>query len=78
MLAVLNSTFGVDASSLATGVSLEHDGAAVEDASWLRKERDTKHINLTELDAVLKGVNVELVWKAIRLHLHTNSAYVHK
>ena len=31
----------VDASSLATGVSLEHDGAVVEDASWLRKERDT-------------------------------------
>ena len=31
----------IDASSLATGVSLEHDGAVVEDASWLRKERDT-------------------------------------
>ena len=29
----------VDASSLATGVSLEYDGAVVEDASWLRKER---------------------------------------
>ena len=35
----------VDASSLATGVSLEHDGADVENASWLCKERDTQHIN---------------------------------
>ena len=39
-----------DASSLATGVSLEYDGAAVEDASWLRKERDMQYINLMELD----------------------------
>ena len=31
----------LDASSLATGVSLEHDGAAVEDVSRLQKERDT-------------------------------------
>ena len=48
----------VDASSLALGVSLEHDGAVVEDASWLRKERDTQHINLAELDVVLKGINM--------------------
>ena len=50
----------VDASSLATGVLLEHDGAAVEDASWLQKERDMQHINL-ELDAVLKCVNITLM-----------------
>ena len=42
----------VDASSLATEVSLEHDGAAVEDASLSQKEKDTQHINLAELDAV--------------------------
>ena len=60
----------VDASSLAIGVSLEHEGTAVEDASWLRKERDTQHINLAELDA--------LMWKATVLHLHTDSACVHK
>ena len=41
----------------ATGISVEHDGAAVEDASWLWKEEDTQHINLAKLDAVLKGVN---------------------
>ena len=68
----------VDASSLATGVSLEHDGAAVEDASWLRKERDTQHINLAELDAVLKGINMALMWEAAILHIHTDSICVHK
>ena len=68
----------VDTSSLATGVSLEHDGAIVEDASCLRKERDTQHINLAELDAVLKGINVALMWEATILHIHTDSACVHK
>ena len=51
----------VDVSSLATGVSMEHDRAVVEDASWSRKERDTQHINLVELDPVLKGVNMALM-----------------
>ena len=68
----------VDASSPATGVSLEHNGAAVEDVGWLCKERDTQHINLAELDAMLKDVNMALIWKATRQHLHTNSACVHK
>ena len=68
----------VDARSLATEVSLEHDGAVVEDASWLRKEKDTQHINLAELDAVLKGINMALMWEATILHIHTDSAYVHK
>ena len=68
----------VDAGSLATGVSLEHDGAVVEDANWIRKERDTQHINLAELDAVLKGINMALMWEATMLHIHTGSACVHK
>ena len=68
----------VDANSLATGMSLEHDGAVVEDVSWLRKERDTQHINLAELDAVLKGINMVLMWEATILHIHTNSVCVHK
>ena len=68
----------VDASSLATGVSLEHDGAVVEDASWLCKERDMQHINLAELDVVLKGMNMALMWEATKLKIHTDSACVHK
>ena len=43
----------VDASSLATGVSLVYDGAVVEDACWLRPAKDSQHINLTELDAII-------------------------
>ena len=68
----------VDASSLATVMSLEHDGAVVEDASRLRKERDMQHINLAELDAVLKGINMALMWEATILQIHTDSACVHK
>ena len=36
-----------------------------------------QNINLAELDAVLKGVNMALMWKATRLHLYTDSACVH-
>ncbi|KAG0714885.1 hypothetical protein GWK47_001430 [Chionoecetes opilio] len=44
----------VDASSLALGAAVEIDGSIVEDASWLRKE-DSSHINMAELDAVIRG-----------------------
>lgn len=36
----------IEANSLATGVSLEHNGAAVDDVSWLQK--DVQHMNLAE------------------------------
>ena len=44
----------------------------VEDASWLRPE-DASHIILAELDVVIKGVNVALVWKLKTLHVRTDS-----
>ena len=47
-----------DASSLAIGVCLEVDGGIVEDVSWLRRADDALHINLAELEAVLKGMNL--------------------
>ena len=47
-----------DASSIALGVLLEIDSCAVEDAVWLRKESDYNHINVAELEAVLKGANL--------------------
>ena len=68
----------VDASSLATGVVLTTDGSAVEDACWLRPAGDTQHINLAELDAVLRGVNLALQWQAKVLHVKTDSACVHR
>ena len=68
----------VDASSLATGVSLVFDGALVEDACWLRPVKDSQHINLTELNAIFKGINLAILWKMTILHLFTDSACVHK
>ena len=50
----------VDASSLAIGVALERHETVFEDACWLRPENDAQHINLAELDAVLKGINLAL------------------
>ena len=52
-----------NASSIATGVVLEVGGVVVEDAAWLRKKDDAGHINVAELDAVLKGINLALKWK---------------
>ena len=67
----------VDASSLAIGVLLEKDGAAIEDACWLRPTNDAAHVNLAELDAVMKGVNLALQWKVRKLHIHTDSLCVY-
>jgi hypothetical protein len=45
-----------DASSLAIGVCVEIDGHIVEDASWLRKPQESVHINLAELESIIKGL----------------------
>ena len=68
----------VDASSHATSVSLVYDGAIVKDACWLRPAKDSQHINLTELDAIIKGINLAILWKTTILHLFTDSACVPK
>ena len=68
----------VDASSLTTSVSLVYDGAVVEDACWLCPEKESQHINLAELNAIIKGINLVILWKATTLHLFTDSACVHK
>ena len=39
--------------ALALGAVLEVDGDIIEDASWLRRD-DCGHINLAELEAVLR------------------------
>ena len=58
----------VDASSLAIGLALERHEAVLEDAYWLHPENDNQHINLPELDAVLKGINLALQWQSRVLH----------
>ncbi|XP_054285261.1 uncharacterized protein LOC129001833 [Macrosteles quadrilineatus] len=70
-------TVWCDASSLAIGICIEIDGEIVEDASWLRKEDDSAHINLAELEALLKGVNLALKWNLKELYLVTDSATVY-
>lgn len=67
----------VDASSLAIGALLEMNGSVIEDACWLRPLDDAAHINLAELDAVIKGVNMALQWKVKELCLHTDSLCVY-
>ena len=67
----------VDASSLALGAAVEIDGSIVEDASWLRKD-DPSHINMAELDAVIKGLNLALAWKIRTVELMTDSSTVHR
>ena len=71
-------TVWVDASSLTTSVAIEYDRAIIEDESWLRLVHADKHINLAELDAVLRGINLALHWKASVIHLQTDSACVHR
>ena len=46
----------------------------VEDAAWLRKTNDHNHINVAELEAVLKSVNLALKWGFAILHVRTDSA----
>ena len=69
------ATVWVDASSLALGVVVEVDGNVIEDATWLRAE-DASHINMAELDAMIKGVNMALEWQMKILHLRTDSLTV--
>lgn len=59
-------------------VLLECGGTVVEDTCLLRPEKDSQHINLAELDAIIKRVNLAILWKVIILHLFTDPACVHK
>ena len=54
--------FWCDASSIAARVLLEMGDGPVVDAAWLWKKNDYGHINIAELDAVLKGINFALKW----------------
>ena len=65
-----------DASSLAIGTVLEAAGDVIEDCSWLRKENDAAHINLAELEAVIKGLNIGIKWEFKRITVMIGSATV--
>ncbi len=65
-----------DASSIALGACLEVEGEIVEDAAWLRKKEDAHHINISELEAVVKGINMALSWNVRKLTIRSDSATV--
>ncbi|KHJ42592.1 hypothetical protein D918_07311 [Trichuris suis] len=70
-------TVWVDASGLAIGVAVEIGGSVEEDATWLRPN-DARHINMAELDAVIRGLNLVLAWGPKAVELITDSATVHR
>lgn len=65
-----------DASDLALGVAVEIGGDVVEDATWLRKKDDHNHINVAELEAALKGLNLGLQWGLKKIRIITDSETV--
>ena len=65
-----------DASSIGMGVVVEIGGSVIEDAAWLRKKDDYNHINVAELEATLKGVNLAVKWGLRKIELITDSATV--
>ena len=71
-------TVWCDASSLALGVIVEIGKVTVEDAAWLRKKDDYNHINVAELEAVLKGLNLAIKWGLKEIDIVTDSATVYR
>ena len=65
-----------DASCIALGVILEVGGVIAEDAAWLRKKNDANHINVAELEVVMKGINLVLKWDLQEIEVKTDSATV--
>jgi transposase InsO family protein len=65
-----------DASSLAIGVCLQVGENIVEDASWLRKFDDASHINLAELESIIKGLNMAILWEYKVIEILTDSSTV--
>ena len=59
-----------DASDLAYGVALESDGSIIEDGCWLRPPEDKRHINLAELEAVIKGLSLAAKWNVYQRATH--------
>jgi hypothetical protein len=71
-----NVVIWTDASSIAMGVLLCISGDIVEDAAWLRKEDDTSHINMSELDAAIRGINLAITWGFHKFQMMTDSVWM--
>ncbi|XP_065671646.1 uncharacterized protein LOC136089524 [Hydra vulgaris] len=62
-----------DASSIGLGVVLLIGGIVIEDAAWLRPTSDTHHINISELDSILQGLNLASKWDIKELTVYSDS-----
>lgn len=65
-----------DASSLALGVVLCVNDNVVEDGAWLRKTDDFNHINVAELEAAMRALNMAVKWGLNDIEIKTDSATV--
>ena len=65
-----------DASDVARATAAEVNGNIVEDHSWLRSTKDKKHINVAELEALLKELGLASDWNARNVWLKTDSKTV--
>ena len=65
-----------DASDIAHGAVIQANSMIVEDGCWLRQKDDRRHINVAELDAVIKGLNLAMQWQVKELTLFTDSKTV--
>ena len=61
---------------IAYGVVLQGGEDVLEDQCWLRPGEDNRHINVAELDAVIKGLNLACSWGLEKLTVVTNSQTV--
>ncbi|XP_065675611.1 uncharacterized protein LOC136091826 [Hydra vulgaris] len=62
-----------DASSIGLGVVFLIGGIVIEDAAWLRPTSDTHHINISELDSILRGLNLASKWDIKELTVYSDS-----
>ena len=66
-----------DAGQIEYGVALKRKNQTIEDRAWLQKANDGTYINLAELNAVIKGVNLVMKWGARDITIFTDSATVY-
>ena len=66
-----------DVSNLAVGVVLEQGGEVIEDRCWMRPKSEHRHINVAELDAVIKGLSMCVDYNLKSVTVKTDSKTVH-
>ena len=58
------------------GTVIEVNDVVAEDGAWMRKSDDFNHINVAELEAVLKGINLCVKWGLKDIIIKSDSAIV--